>query len=248
MKIERNAPCPCGSGKKYKKCCWNKKPENQSTLDVSFFKTSPSDYPSIETVANKISDIIKKYEVSDIVKAIFCLSLWRRNRSALSQSLSLNLALSKTLKFGHKSIKTHDDFRKLFCEIPSYLKITPNEDYTVDDYGEVFINHCGKTYPIIIGTGHIQVYAAMRYMQSLASICKRDDELIVLLEYTKNIINFTKDTNVANSDSEIVFELPTEDFWTSVNQLFDDSCFKQQIKAAHQIMGYQKAPIERRHL
>ena len=25
MKIGRNAPCPCGSGKKYKKCCLNKK-------------------------------------------------------------------------------------------------------------------------------------------------------------------------------------------------------------------------------
>jgi hypothetical protein len=23
MKIGRNAPCPCGSGKKYKKCCLN---------------------------------------------------------------------------------------------------------------------------------------------------------------------------------------------------------------------------------
>jgi hypothetical protein len=22
--IGRNEPCPCGSGKKYKKCCWNK--------------------------------------------------------------------------------------------------------------------------------------------------------------------------------------------------------------------------------
>jgi len=23
-KVKRNDPCPCGSGKKYKKCCWNK--------------------------------------------------------------------------------------------------------------------------------------------------------------------------------------------------------------------------------
>jgi uncharacterized protein YchJ len=23
-KVSRNAPCPCGSGKKYKKCCWRK--------------------------------------------------------------------------------------------------------------------------------------------------------------------------------------------------------------------------------
>jgi hypothetical protein len=25
-KVRRNAPCPCGSGKKYKKCCWRKAP------------------------------------------------------------------------------------------------------------------------------------------------------------------------------------------------------------------------------
>jgi hypothetical protein len=24
VKVGRNAPCPCGSGKKYKKCCWRK--------------------------------------------------------------------------------------------------------------------------------------------------------------------------------------------------------------------------------
>jgi hypothetical protein len=26
VKVGRNAPCPCGSGKKYKKCCWRKAP------------------------------------------------------------------------------------------------------------------------------------------------------------------------------------------------------------------------------
>ncbi len=29
MKIGRNAPCPCGSGKKYKRCCLNPPPEPQ---------------------------------------------------------------------------------------------------------------------------------------------------------------------------------------------------------------------------
>ena len=24
QKVKRNDPCPCGSGKKYKKCCWEK--------------------------------------------------------------------------------------------------------------------------------------------------------------------------------------------------------------------------------
>lgn len=29
MKIGRNEPCPCGSGKKYKKCCLNKTDEQR---------------------------------------------------------------------------------------------------------------------------------------------------------------------------------------------------------------------------
>lgn len=33
MKIGRNDPCPCGSGKKYKKCCLSKFTENSNDLD-----------------------------------------------------------------------------------------------------------------------------------------------------------------------------------------------------------------------
>ncbi|MED4986482.1 SEC-C metal-binding domain-containing protein, partial [Geobacillus stearothermophilus] len=29
MAIGRNDPCPCGSGKKYKKCCMNKQQERE---------------------------------------------------------------------------------------------------------------------------------------------------------------------------------------------------------------------------
>ncbi|HEY0838239.1 MAG TPA: tetratricopeptide repeat protein [Azospirillum sp.] len=35
MKINRNAPCPCGSGKKYKKCCLRSKEDAQRELDES---------------------------------------------------------------------------------------------------------------------------------------------------------------------------------------------------------------------
>jgi hypothetical protein len=36
-KIGRNAPCPCGSGKKYKRCCQNQpmaKPDDVLWLDL----------------------------------------------------------------------------------------------------------------------------------------------------------------------------------------------------------------------
>lgn len=68
MKTERNAPCPCGSGKKYKKYCWNKEIENQSTLETNFLKTEQSDYTYIEPIANKLGNILKKYHAKVIQK------------------------------------------------------------------------------------------------------------------------------------------------------------------------------------
>ena len=74
------------------------------------------------------------------------------------------------------------------------------EDNIIDDYGEVFINHAGETYPIIIGTGHQQVYAALRYMQTLVTCKKRDDELVALLEYISFILTNTAETNIKAMD------------------------------------------------
>ena len=37
-KISRNAPCPCGSGKKYKRCCLGKPPKDNRTPDVQYAK------------------------------------------------------------------------------------------------------------------------------------------------------------------------------------------------------------------
>lgn len=33
MKIGRNEPCYCGSGKKYKKCCLNKENNNNNSIE-----------------------------------------------------------------------------------------------------------------------------------------------------------------------------------------------------------------------
>ena len=32
VKIGRNDPCPCGSGKKFKRCCFHKKPRKQIVM------------------------------------------------------------------------------------------------------------------------------------------------------------------------------------------------------------------------
>lgn len=77
----------------------------------------------------------------------------------MAQGLSLNLALTNTKGFGKKTIQSYEELNTFFNEVSDYVKNTPSEDYTIDDFGEVFINHKGKTYPIITGTGHTQVYS-----------------------------------------------------------------------------------------
>ncbi len=245
MKIGRNDPCPCGSGKKYKKCCLLK----NSIVDnnKSFLDTLQSDYNHLKTIAEKLYKRINKYAIEDIVNAVFCLNSWRKNRSALAQSLSLNMVIADFESFGTLHIQSYEQLTNFYEEIKDLLEITVMEDYIVDDYGEVFINHMGKTYPIIIGTGHQQVYAMVRYLQELTRVSKREDELREILEYTKIIVDSTTSVNDANTEDIITYELPTEMFWDAIIRLFDNPLFKATYSRVFDIMGHDDGPIEMRH-
>lgn len=243
MKIGRNEPCPCGSGKKYKKCCLltNK----QSSTSVLPF-TEGTDFPHITPTAEKLYERIKDYNFQDLIVAAFCLNLWRRNRSALAQALTLHLALSMDKPFGSLCIKEYSDFQSFFLKISDLLPITVMEDYIIDDYGEVFINHNGTSYPVIIGTGYLQVYSMVRYLQTLAHVHNVEEEFCSILEYSKTIIDFTKTSNIPNSDQEIVYELPNEDFWITIKELFEDKTFQKQAQVVARILGDCDGPIERK--
>lgn len=247
MKIGRNSRCPCGSGKKYKKCCMRKDNAPSASVDRGPLSTQPSSFPHISSNALSVNKVIREYVFEDVIKAAFCLNLWRRNRSALEQGLTLNLAIAMGGAFGQKQIKTYEDFRVFYNDLSGLLKISGYEDFIVDDYGEVFINHAGKSYPVIIGTGHQQVYATLRYMQTLSEICNRQDDLTSLLDYSSGIIEFTHTANTPNTNEEKVYELPTADFWTSITNLFCNPSFVDQMAAASKIVGYQDSPIEMRH-
>src|SRR2546428_2919930 len=64
-KLSRNAPCPCGSGKKYKDCCYSKGFDwledhedgpQEAGRDDLFFK----DLPPIEHVEHELAQAMKK--------------------------------------------------------------------------------------------------------------------------------------------------------------------------------------------
>lgn len=249
MKIGRNAPCPCGSGKKYKKCCIDKSIRIVSDVNTVPIEDSISDFDYISGNAKKLENIISLYNVDDVTSAIFCINSWADNRSALAQALTLNLAISNIKVFGNQNIKEYSEFKAFFDAIIPYLQITSIEDLTLNDFGEIKIFVDGETFPIILGTGHEQVYAVMKFLPVLAEVIDRTDDLKAVLYYTREIINVLADSNISSTTEEysITFELPSEQFWQVVNKLYYSKEFSEHAKRVFPIMGYQKCPIEMRH-
>src|SRR5262249_42613228 len=60
-KLSRNAPCPCGSGKKYKHCCYNKGFEWQQDEAGSVFKSIPMNDAMTDLLEQQRQKFIDKY-------------------------------------------------------------------------------------------------------------------------------------------------------------------------------------------
>ena len=63
LKIGRNAPCPCGSGKKYKKCCLSR----QDSKKQSFIQTRQfiPVYTDLDKLSNSVVDLIKQNKLDE---------------------------------------------------------------------------------------------------------------------------------------------------------------------------------------
>ena len=62
-KIGRNAPCPCGSGKKYKKCCLIPKAGKEQKY-ASSTKFVPV-YTQLDQLSNSVVDLIKQNRLDE---------------------------------------------------------------------------------------------------------------------------------------------------------------------------------------
>jgi hypothetical protein len=60
-KVSRNAPCPCGSGKKYKKCCWGKGFDWEEDEGGNLYKSTPISPEMKEVLEQQRQKFIDKY-------------------------------------------------------------------------------------------------------------------------------------------------------------------------------------------
>ena len=62
-KVSRNAPCPCGSGKKYKKCCLLRK--NGQTQSAGQPMRFTPVYTELDQLSNSVVDLIKQNRLDE---------------------------------------------------------------------------------------------------------------------------------------------------------------------------------------
>jgi len=78
-KISRNAPCPCGSGKKYKKCCLQKDEAQSINQRVSLHsseKIPVGAVDDLDNLSNSVVDLIDKGKLDEAEQA--CIELLNR--------------------------------------------------------------------------------------------------------------------------------------------------------------------------
>ena len=60
-KLSRNARCPCGSGRKYKHCCWGKKFDWQEDESGNLYKSIPMTQEMADILQEQRQKFINKY-------------------------------------------------------------------------------------------------------------------------------------------------------------------------------------------
>jgi len=62
---ERNDPCPCGSGKKYKKCCLGRSGDRGSAARPGTFEEVAADVARLDETSNLVPDLLDRGRIEE---------------------------------------------------------------------------------------------------------------------------------------------------------------------------------------
>lgn len=143
--ISRNAPCPCGSGKKYKRCCINKQSTTVAALPVNTFK------PSFDKKSKEVPPLCKKYNSKELLKIFSLLQLQPQNHG---KNVRLELIVTDIVN-NISEANNPIDYDELFQDILFDCKRHPHEDPPEEFFTEniVFVNGNNIVYPGISTNG-----------------------------------------------------------------------------------------------
>lgn len=201
--------------------------------------------PGVNERINDVLKITNSYNFEDLVRAVFCININVKNRSALSCQMTLNLSIVEYKQCGNTRIKSYNDFFDFFYKINKVLKIDRFEDYITEDFGEVKYKFKDKYYKVIIGNGYNLVYGQLFFLDSLARLTKKEYELEEVLKYNSNIIEFFEMENFSDEEREIKFIIPSERLFNKTNEFFESEFKKLNVKFIREILNEKNDRIER---
>lgn len=181
-----------------------------------------NDFNNAKYKVQKLTPIFNEYSFEDLSKVVFCLGVCKNNRAVLESIMALNWALCLHSRTGSKRIETYVCFTEFYNKISGILQATISDDVVVEDFGEVSIDVYGEKYSVIIGTGYSMVFACLQLLPFLASSLHKENELVTILSYSSNIIDFLKSANTSDGNTGARFVLPSEDLYNRVEILFED--------------------------
>ena len=149
-KSDRNKPCPCGSGKKYKHCCLKK---DRYLKNLS------------EDALKKLKEEFSKYNQEDLIKTLAALSIYPENQS---QQIRLEIATQiacSNINCGDKII-TIPELNELFLKYLPSGGLIGSLDDPLDN---LFTNNILFFKNHVIFTGHctFEYYMLQKILNSI---------------------------------------------------------------------------------
>ncbi|MEJ2901519.1 SEC-C metal-binding domain-containing protein [Pedobacter panaciterrae] len=217
-KLNRNDPCYCGSGKKYKKCCIHKEQAEESILPSHAYSPELPNY----------ENFTRKYNTAELLQIFSVMQLQPENHGKNIRLESLVISAlnqyNKSEKLDYHTLKA--DILK-FC--PRHVHEDPVEDFFTENI--LFVNGNNTVYPgIFIEAQEIlqSQVNAMAAMQSLRlSLRKEIYEGILFMLYIHQEIAF----KLGHSRRMAIPDLPDELYLPDAKEMKDQQklvAFSQQ--------------------
>ena len=187
-------------------------------------------FAMLEEKRQKLTHIIKQYDFSSIIRAIFSITSWRNNRGAQESCLALNAAVAHNEEWGNKQVNTYDEFISLFEVVYPILQVSVYDDPVLIDFGEVKLSYKSKYYSIITGTGHTSpIFADLQFLDSVSEAAYMDSFSYEIMNYSDNMLTYLLKNNAPISGDFSLspkFECPSIDYFESVKCFFENKMWK----------------------
>lgn len=247
-KLGRNEKCYCGSGKKYKHCCLKNDNHQLEQKHTEYVFDEFEGFAMLEEKSKKLKQIFEKYELQGLIKAVFAINIYTRNRSSLESALAMNHCISGINSFGSEAIDTYSDFIHFYNKIEKILKPTRYDDHILEDFGEVKLRYNEKYYNVVIGNGFENVYGVLQFLEETVKQTGQDEECQSMLLYASEQIEFFRDVNKGQGTTyQTNFLVPDEELFDRSGEYIDLFLSDKKFNKLTEILDINEVGVKAAH-